>query len=162
VCRSLWGGYLLAAPGITLYAVGDSGDCPVFPEVAAAAAAAPAGGGRVHGAAVPIGATHPRALMRAQHMDAAEAVAAVAAVGADVAVAVHWGTFVLTTEGVLEPVAALARANARVPGGGVLRAVPAGMPVGVVGDGAGGGGSDDDRDHDRDGGRGVLGRGMTV
>ncbi|OSX81382.1 hypothetical protein BU14_0022s0102 [Porphyra umbilicalis] len=131
-------------------------------DLAAAAAAAPAGGGRVHGAAVPIGATHPRALMRAQHMDAAEAVAAVAAVGADVAVAVHWGTFVLTTEGVLEPVAALARANARVPGGGVLRAVPVGMPVEVVGDGDGGGGSDDDRDDDRDGGRGVLGRGMTV
>lgn len=128
MCHSLWGGYVLSAPDrVTLYAVGDSGDCPVWAEVAAAV-------GPIHGVAVPIGATHPRHLMRAQHMDAAEAVRLAAAVGAKVGVAVHWGTFVLTTEGVLDPLAALAAANAREPGGGVVRAVSVGEPVEVVGE----------------------------
>lgn len=127
VCQSLWGGYVLSAPRVTLYAVGDSGDCPVWAEVAAAL-------GPIHGVAVPIGATHPRPLMRAQHMDAAEAVALAATVGAKVGVAVHWGTFVLTTEGVLQPLEALAAANARAPGGGVVLAASVGEPVEVVGE----------------------------
>ncbi|GAB0489954.1 hypothetical protein MMPV_001181 [Pyropia vietnamensis] len=127
VCQSLWGGYVLSAPRITLHAVGDSGDCPVWAEIAAAL-------GPIHGVAVPIGATHPRALMRAQHMDAAEAVAAAATLGAKVGVAVHWGTFVLTTEEVLDPLEALVAANARMPGGGVVRAASVGEPVEVVGE----------------------------
>eukprot|EP00521_Asterionellopsis_glacialis_P012442 CAMPEP_0195294520 /NCGR_PEP_ID=MMETSP0707-20130614/15233_1 /TAXON_ID=33640 /ORGANISM="Asterionellopsis glacialis, Strain CCMP134" /LENGTH=403 /DNA_ID=CAMNT_0040355515 /DNA_START=145 /DNA_END=1356 /DNA_ORIENTATION=+ len=54
-------------------------------------------------AAIPIGAYHPRNLMRQSHMNPEEAVDMMSAVGARKAVPIHWGSFPLTLEPVLEP-----------------------------------------------------------
>ncbi|QUH01722.1 MBL fold metallo-hydrolase [Saccharopolyspora erythraea] len=96
-CRSLWGGWVITGPdGRRLYHAGDSGYGPHFAEI----------GARLPGidvAMVPIGAYAPRWFMRPVHMDPEEAVRAVADLGAARAAGMHWGTFALTREPVLEP-----------------------------------------------------------
>lgn len=54
-------------------------------------------------AAIPIGAYEPRDFMKASHINVEEAVEMKKAVRAKVAVPIHWGTFPLTTEPVMEP-----------------------------------------------------------
>jgi len=54
-------------------------------------------------AAIPIGAYHPRNLMRQSHMNPEEAVDMMSAVGARNAMPIHWGSFPLTLEPVFEP-----------------------------------------------------------
>ncbi|MFN0098160.1 MAG: MBL fold metallo-hydrolase [Gemmatimonadaceae bacterium] len=66
--------------------------------------------GRFDLAAIPIGAYEPRWLMRGQHVNPDEAVQVMHDVGAERAVAVHWGTFALSDEAPHEPPQALARA----------------------------------------------------
>lgn len=61
-------------------------------------------------AAIPIGAYEPRWLMRGQHVNPDEAVQVMHDVGAERAVAIHWGTFGLSDEEPTEPPRALARA----------------------------------------------------
>jgi len=74
--------------------------CPVFAEV----------GERFGGfdiALLPIGAYSPRAVMSNIHATPADAVRIFRDVRAQKALAMHWGTWVLTTEPVLEPPALL-------------------------------------------------------
>jgi len=54
-------------------------------------------------AALPIGAYYPRDLMKPNHMDPFDAVCMMQSVNAKCAIPIHWGTFPLTVEHVLEP-----------------------------------------------------------
>src|SRR5665213_285924 len=60
----------------------------------------------------PIGAYEPRWFRREQHMNPDDAVRALVDLGADTSVAMHFGCFRLTDEGIDEPALALARACA--------------------------------------------------
>jgi L-ascorbate metabolism protein UlaG (beta-lactamase superfamily) len=96
-CQSLWGGWVITdAEGIRLYHAGDSGYGHWFAEI----------GRRYPGidvAMMPIGAYAPRWFMRSVHMDPEEAVQACDELGARRLAGMHWGTFVLTKEPVIEP-----------------------------------------------------------
>ncbi|HEV2750008.1 MAG TPA: MBL fold metallo-hydrolase [Gemmatimonadales bacterium] len=101
--RALWGGFLIEAPGLRVLFAGDSGYGPHFREI----------GGRfgpVDLALLPIGAYEPRWFMKDIHMNPAEAVQAHLDLAARQSLAMHWGTFQLTPEGIDEPPRALARA----------------------------------------------------
>lgn len=96
-CRSLWGGWVLTEPGGTrLYFAGDTGYGRWFSEI-----------GRRHPgidlAILPIGAYEPRWLLRPVHTDPDDAVRACSDLGARRMAPMHWGTFLLSREPVLEP-----------------------------------------------------------
>jgi L-ascorbate metabolism protein UlaG (beta-lactamase superfamily) len=95
--QSLWGGWVLTpAGGPRTYFAGDSGYGDWFREI----------GARYRGidlALLPVGAYEPSWFMRPQHMNPEEAVRAAADVGARRMATMHWGTFVLSTEPLLEP-----------------------------------------------------------
>ncbi|MGH3978351.1 MAG: MBL fold metallo-hydrolase [Pseudonocardiaceae bacterium] len=97
-CASLWGGWVLTAPGgPRLYHAGDSGYGPYFTEI----------GARYPGidvAMLPVGSYTPRWFMGPMHVDPEEAVQVASDVGARVMVPMHWGTFRLSREPVLEPI----------------------------------------------------------
>ncbi|SEF64002.1 L-ascorbate metabolism protein UlaG, beta-lactamase superfamily [Saccharopolyspora kobensis] len=102
-CRSLWGSWMITGPRHRVYHAGDSGYGPHFAEI----------GQRypdIDVAMVPIGAYDPRWFMRPVHMDPEEAVQAVADLGAAHAATMHWGTFVLTREPVVEPLVRVRKA----------------------------------------------------
>jgi L-ascorbate metabolism protein UlaG (beta-lactamase superfamily) len=104
--RSLWGGFVLEAPGATVYFAGDSGWCPHFAEIGRRLP-------RIDLALLPIGAYAPRFFMKTQHMDPEEAVMAHRALGARRSLGMHFGTFAgLTDEPIEEPAARLATALA--------------------------------------------------
>jgi N-acyl-phosphatidylethanolamine-hydrolysing phospholipase D len=69
--------------------------------------------GPVDAALLPIGAYEPRWFMQVAHMNPAEALAAMRALGAATMVPMHWGTFDLADDGVDEPPRELARQLAR-------------------------------------------------
>jgi N-acyl-phosphatidylethanolamine-hydrolysing phospholipase D len=100
----LWCSWVLQSGDARLYFAGDTGYFPGFPEIAAR-----------HGpfdvSALPIGAYEPRWFMSAAHMDPGEAVRAYLELGGRGALLpMHWGTFRLTDEPVLEPPRLLRRA----------------------------------------------------
>ncbi len=101
--RALWGGHAVQAGGACVYFAGDSGYGPHFAAIGRAL--------RPDVALLPIGAYEPRWFMKAQHMDPAEAVAAHRDLGASLSLAIHWGTFQLTDEGIDAPLDGLARAR---------------------------------------------------
>ena len=101
--RALWGGFLIEARGRRLLFAGDSGYGPHFREIAARLAP-------VDLALLPIGAYEPRWFMKDIHMNPAEAVQAHLDLGARQSLAMHYGTFQLTPEGVDEPVRELTKA----------------------------------------------------
>jgi L-ascorbate metabolism protein UlaG (beta-lactamase superfamily) len=69
--------------------------------------------GPVDVAMLPIGAYEPRWFMQSVHMNPAEAVQAHVDLRAVASIAMHFGTFQLTPEGIDEPVRALADARDR-------------------------------------------------
>ncbi|MFI5981851.1 MBL fold metallo-hydrolase [Streptomyces sp. NPDC051555] len=97
-CRTLWGGWVLTdlAVGKTVYFAGDTGYGHWFGEI-----------GRRHPgidlALLPIGAYAPRWWLRDVHADPEEAVQACLDLGARRMAPMHWATFVLSAEPVLEP-----------------------------------------------------------
>lgn len=103
--KMLWGGYILEfGDGYRFYFVGDTGwNEALFSEM-----------GQQHGgidfALIPIGAYEPRDFMRNAHCNPEEAVQIMQAMKVRQALAIHWGTFVLTAEPVDEPPVRLARA----------------------------------------------------
>jgi L-ascorbate metabolism protein UlaG (beta-lactamase superfamily) len=101
--RNLWGGFLIEAGGYRILHAGDSGYGPHFQEIGAQL-------GPIDLALLPIGAYEPRWFMKDIHMNPAEAVQAHLDVGARRSIAMHFGTFQLTPEGIEEPVRALADA----------------------------------------------------
>ena len=100
---ALWGGFLIEAGGHRILHAGDSGYGPHFREIAARL-------GPIDLALLPIGAYEPRWFMRDIHMNPAEAVQAHLDLEARQSIAMHFGTFQLTPEGIEEPVRELARA----------------------------------------------------
>lgn len=101
----LWGGYVLEfADGYRFYFVGDTGwNEALFTEM-----------GETHGGIdfglIPIGAYDPRDFMKNSHCNPEEAVQIMQKMGVKQALAIHWGTFVLTAEPVDEPPVRLASA----------------------------------------------------
>ncbi|MBO6807555.1 MAG: MBL fold metallo-hydrolase [Thalassospira sp.] len=102
----LWGGYVLEfADGYRFYFVGDTGwNEALFTEMSA-----------IHGGIdfglIPIGAYDPRDFMRNSHCNPEEAIQIMQKMGVKQALAIHWGTFVLTAEPVDEPPVRLASAR---------------------------------------------------
>ena len=93
---SLWGGYILQAEGITIYHAGDSAWFEGFAEI----------GSRFPGidtALLPIGAYEPFWFMQNHHMTPEQAGEAFLAVGARNLVPMHFGTFQMTDEPLMEP-----------------------------------------------------------
>lgn len=116
-CRSLWGGWVFTVePGLPgepdpppggaatrVYFAGDTGYGHFFGQI----------GERYPGielALMPVGAYHPRWFMRPMHLDPEEAVRACQEVGATRMLPMHWGTFILSHEPVLEPLERTRRA----------------------------------------------------
>lgn len=93
----LWCSWVLHSGDARLYFGGDTGFFPEFPEIGSRY-------GPFDVVALPIGAYAPRWFMRAAHMDPEEAVQAYVELGGRGALLpIHWGTFRLTDEPLLEP-----------------------------------------------------------
>ncbi|MGW1159464.1 MBL fold metallo-hydrolase [Streptomyces sp. NPDC002519] len=121
-CRSLWGGWIMTAPDRRrVYFAGDTGYGHWFERI----------GRRYPGidlALMPIGAYDPRWWLRDVHCDPEEAVRATADLGARRMAPMHWGTFVLSAEPVLEP---LTRVRVAWEKAGLAREHLWDMPVGA-------------------------------
>ena len=100
---ALWGGFLIEVGGYRILHTGDSGYGPHFREIAARLAP-------IDLALVPIGAYEPRWFMKDIHMNPAEAVQAHRDLAARRSIAMHFGTFQLTPEGIDEPARELTKA----------------------------------------------------
>jgi L-ascorbate metabolism protein UlaG (beta-lactamase superfamily) len=99
-CKTLWGGWMLSAPDTPkICFAGDTGYGHRFGEIGARHP-------DIGVALLPVGAYEPNWFMRSMHMNPAEAVRACVELGSPRMVAMHWGTFVLSTEPLLEPVSA--------------------------------------------------------
>ena len=92
----LWCSFMIEAPGFKAFFGADSGYCPAFREIGETF-----GGCDV--AMLPIGAYEPRWFMRTAHMNPEEAVQTFIDLKASIMVPMHWGTFRLTDEDMLEP-----------------------------------------------------------
>jgi L-ascorbate metabolism protein UlaG (beta-lactamase superfamily) len=101
--RALWGGFVLGAGATRIYFAGDSGYAPFFCDIRRRL-------GPIDLALLPIGAYAPRWFMQSVHMNPAEAVQAHLDLGAATSVAMHFGTFQLTAEGIDDPPRALDKA----------------------------------------------------
>jgi L-ascorbate metabolism protein UlaG (beta-lactamase superfamily) len=126
--RALWGGFMLTAGGARVYFAGDSAYTPVFREIRQRL-------GPIDLALLPIGAYEPRWFMQVVHMNPAEAVQAHLDLEASASVAMHFGTFQLTTEGIDDPPRALEEAcRARNLAPSRFRVLPFGESLRVGGD----------------------------
>jgi L-ascorbate metabolism protein UlaG (beta-lactamase superfamily) len=101
--RTLWAGFVLRLGERRLFFAGDSGYQTHFADIRARL-------GPFDVALIPIGAYEPRWFMSAAHMNPAEAVQAHLDLGSPLSIAMHFGCFQLTDEGIDEPVHDLARA----------------------------------------------------
>jgi L-ascorbate metabolism protein UlaG (beta-lactamase superfamily) len=100
-CRRLWGGWVVTgSDGRSVIHAGDTGYGPFPARIAARHRDL---GHDIAVAVLPVGAYAPRKLLRGVHMDPAEAVRAAGDLGVRHVVPVHWGTFVLSGEPVMEP-----------------------------------------------------------
>lgn len=95
--RNLWGGFVLSGPSGNLYFAGDTGWGGHFAEIGRRFAP-------IRLAMLPIGAYLPRWFMHNAHIDPEEALEAHLALGAKTSVAMHYGTFRLSDEGMTDPV----------------------------------------------------------
>jgi L-ascorbate metabolism protein UlaG (beta-lactamase superfamily) len=95
-CKSLWGGWVFNHGDTKVYFAGDTGYGTWFGEIA-----------RHHPgidlALLPVGAYEPNWFMQPVHMNPAEAVRACGDLGARRMATMHWGTFVLSAEPLLDP-----------------------------------------------------------
>ncbi len=106
-CKSLWGGWVLTDGDMKIYFAGDTGYGHRFGEIASHHPG-------IDLALLPVGAYEPNWFMKPVHMNPAEAVQACGDLGAPRMATMHWGTFVLSAEPLLDPVrkAAVAWADA--------------------------------------------------
>lgn len=103
-CRTLWGGFWLRPPtGGQVYFAGDSGWGIHFDRIRARL-------GSPALSLLPIGAYEPRWFMEPAHMNPAEALNAHLALGSRRSLAMHFGAFCLTDEGIDAPARDLAAA----------------------------------------------------
>ncbi|MES2154808.1 MAG: MBL fold metallo-hydrolase [bacterium] len=94
--KTLWGGWVMQAAGRRVFFGGDTAYGKHFADVGDRF-------GSFDVALMPIGAYAPRWFMQDVHMDPDEAVAACKDLRAQRMATMHWGTFVLTQEPLLEP-----------------------------------------------------------
>ena len=95
--QTLWGGFVVAGGGVSVYHAGDSALFDGFAEI----------GRRFPGLAaalLPIGAYEPGWFMEQQHLNPEQAGEAFLALGAERLVPMHWGAFQLTDEPISEPI----------------------------------------------------------
>ena len=102
--RALWSGFMIAMAGRRIYFAGDTAYAPIFRDIRERLGAPDV-------SLIPIGAYEPRWFMRSVHMNPAEAVQAHVELESRESIAMHFGTFQLTTEGIDEPLRALERAR---------------------------------------------------
>jgi L-ascorbate metabolism protein UlaG (beta-lactamase superfamily) len=121
--RTLWGGFVVAAPSGNAYFAGDTGWGEHFASIAQRFAP-------IRAAMLPIGAYLPRWFMRPVHVEPAEAVEAHRVLAPHTSIAMHYGTFRLSDEGVDQPVADL-RLALEASGVENFRAVDHGIGVEV-------------------------------
>ncbi len=105
--RALWSGFTVTLPGGNLFFAGDTGWGDGRWPVEAAK------DGPYRLALIPIGAFRPREVMRPNHIDPVAAVDVFRRIGAGSALAIHWGTFKLSSEGMYDPPRLLHAALAR-------------------------------------------------
>lgn len=98
--KTLWCGYVVRDSGRTIYFAGDSGYGAHFADIGARCP-------DIDVALLPIGAYEPRWFMHPMHVNPEEAVRAHIDVHARVSVAMHFGVFRLTDEGIDDPIRAL-------------------------------------------------------
>jgi L-ascorbate metabolism protein UlaG (beta-lactamase superfamily) len=98
--RALWGGFMLVAGGQRIFFAGDTAYASFFRDVRQRL-------GPIDLALLPIGAYEPRWFMRPIHMNPAEAVQAHLDLEVSESIAMHFGTFQMTIEGIDEPLRAL-------------------------------------------------------
>jgi N-acyl-phosphatidylethanolamine-hydrolysing phospholipase D len=108
--RRLWGGWSIEHAGRRFYYVGDTA---YSPELVAELRARL---GKIDLAALPIGPSLPRALMRGQHITPTEALRMHREIGAARSIGVHWATFQLGDEEPIEPAREIERELAAAPG----------------------------------------------
>jgi L-ascorbate metabolism protein UlaG (beta-lactamase superfamily) len=101
---ALWGGFMIRVAGRQIYFAGDTAYAPIFREIRDRL-------GVPDLSLLPIGAYEPRWFMRSVHMDPAEAVQAHLDLQSAQSIGMHFGTFQLSTEGIDDPVRALAAAR---------------------------------------------------
>jgi L-ascorbate metabolism protein UlaG (beta-lactamase superfamily) len=95
--RALWSGFTVTLPGGNLFFAGDTGPGDgTWPAQAAK-------DGPFRLALIPIGAFQPRDIMSGNHIGPVEAVDAFQKLHVQSALAVHWGTFKLSSEGINDP-----------------------------------------------------------
>ncbi|MFH5927051.1 MBL fold metallo-hydrolase [Roseomonas xinghualingensis] len=104
--RSLWGGFAIRTPAGSILFAGDTAHGAHLAEIGAELGPFSIG-------LIPIGAYEPRWFMRSVHMNPEEAVRARAETRVRTAIAMHFGTFKLTQEGIDKPVQALALARSK-------------------------------------------------
>jgi L-ascorbate metabolism protein UlaG (beta-lactamase superfamily) len=102
-CKSLWGGWVLSSGDTKVYFAGDTGYGHWFGEIADHHPG-------LDLALLPVGAYEPNWFMKPVHMNPEEAVQACADLGARRMSTMHWGTFVLSQEPLLDPVRKAAKA----------------------------------------------------
>lgn len=98
--RALWGGFTVRVGKTRIYFAGDTAYAGFFRDI-------PRRLGPIDLALLPIGAYEPRWFMRTVHMNPAEAVQAHLELDAAHSIAMHFGTFQLTSEGIDDPARAL-------------------------------------------------------
>ncbi|HEX6974929.1 MAG TPA: MBL fold metallo-hydrolase [Vicinamibacterales bacterium] len=102
--RALWSGFMIAAGERTIYFAADTAYVPIFSDIRQRLGAPDL-------ALLPIGAYEPRWFMHAVHMNPEEAVRAHVELGSRESIAMHYGTFQLTTEAIDAPLRALEQAR---------------------------------------------------
>ncbi len=94
--KTLWGSWIVKGPRHSFIHLGDTGYCQTFKTI-----------GEEYGpfdlAAIPIGAYHPRSFLEPQHVDPTQAVMIHKDIKAKRSLGIHWGTFTLGKEPILEP-----------------------------------------------------------
>lgn len=101
--ETLWGSFMVKAPGFSFYFGGDTGYAEHFRDIKMRL-------GSPDVALLPIGAYEPRWFMKKHHMNPAEAVQAHKDLEAGMSFPMHFGTFQLTDEGIDDPVTDLKKA----------------------------------------------------
>ena len=104
--KTLWAGFILHANGKQILFPGDTGYASHFSEIYDRF-------GSMDVSLLPIGAYEPRSIMKNSHMNPLEAVKAHIDLRSKLSIAMHFGTFQLTDEGIDEPVVELKKALTR-------------------------------------------------
>jgi N-acyl-phosphatidylethanolamine-hydrolysing phospholipase D len=95
-CKSLWNSWAVTGASNRVWFAGDTGYCSAFKEIGDNL-------GPFNLGLIPIGAYCPRDFMQPQHIDPEEAVQIHKDIKAHTSIGMHWGTFILTDEPILEP-----------------------------------------------------------